>query len=73
MDAPTKTAFWRQLGLFTMVFIGLLLATIAMWRHVHQQDQTIAEQRFSREVDELGTVLTQRMQSYEMVLRSAAA
>lgn len=73
MDAPIKTAFWRQLGLFTIVFGGLLLATIAMWRHVHQQDQTIAEQLFSREVDGLGSVLTQRMQSYETVLRSAAA
>jgi PAS domain S-box-containing protein len=73
MDAPVRTAFLRLAGLFAMVFGGLMLATVLVWRHAGQQDQLIAEQRFTTEVDELVAVLAQRMQSYETVLRSAAA
>ena len=73
MEAPVRTAFWRLAGLFVAVFAAVLLATLLVWQHAQQQDAVIAEQRFSAEVDEFVGVLDQRIESHELVLRSASA
>ncbi|HEX4910992.1 MAG TPA: CHASE domain-containing protein, partial [Permianibacter sp.] len=73
MEAPSSSAFWRLAGLFGLVFGVAMLATVFVWQYGRQQDSTIAQQRFDVEADELLAVLNQRMQSYEAVLRSAAA
>lgn len=73
MEARSPSAFWRLAGLFGLVFGVAMLATLLVWQLSRQQDGTIAQQRFDVEADELLAVLNQRMQSYEAVLRSAAA
>lgn len=73
MESFKSHPFWRLAGIFLLVFGCLLLATAIIWRYASQQDQTIAQQQFNKEVDELVSVLNQHMQSYEVILRAASA
>ncbi|NQD36692.1 response regulator [Permianibacter sp. IMCC34836] len=73
MDVPRQTAFWRLVGLFSLVFGVVMLATLLVWQQVRQQDELIAGRQFASETDQLSTSIAQQLHNYEGVLRSAAA